>query len=54
MYVYVVNINLENLYIPLIQGSITISANLNVKLDRTSTPCAISHSKYIQITHRFT
>ena len=54
MYVCVVNTNLENLYIPLIQVSIIIYANLNVKVDRTSTSCAISHSKYIQITHIFT
>ena len=54
MYVYVVNINLENLYIPLIQVSITIYANLNVKVDQASTSFVISHSKYIQITHIFT
>ena len=54
MYVCVVNTNLENLYIPRIQVSITIYANLNVKVDRTSISCAISHSKYIQITHIFT
>ena len=54
MYVCVVNTNLDNLYIPLIQVSITIYANLNVQVDRTSTSCAISHSKYIQITHIFT
>ena len=46
------NSKLENLYIPLIQVSITIYANLNyVKVDRTSTSCAITHSEYIQITH---
>ena len=51
MYVCVVNRKLENLYIPFIQVSITIYANLNVKVDRTSTSCAITHSEYIQITH---
>ena len=54
MYVCVVNTKLENLYIPLIQVSITIYANLNVKVDRTLTSCAISHSMYIQIMHIFT
>ena len=40
MYVFVVNTKLENLYIPLIQVSIIIYANLNVKVDQTSTSCA--------------
>ena len=48
MYVFVVNTNLENLSIPLIQVSITIYANLNVKVDRTSTSCAIPHCEYIK------
>ena len=43
MYVCVVNTNLENLSIPLIQVSITIYANLNVKVDQTSTCCAKFH-----------
>ena len=54
MYVCVVNTNLENLSIPLIQVSIIIYENLNVKVDRTSTSCSISHSKYIQPKHIFT
>ena len=44
MYVCTANTKLENLYIPLIQVLITIFANLNVKVDRTSTSCEISHS----------
>ena len=54
MYVCLVNTKLDNLYIPLIWVSITIYANLNVKVDRTSTSYAISHSEYIQIKHIFT
>ena len=51
MYVCVFNTKLKNLYIPLIQVSITIYANLNDKVDQTSTSCVITHSEYIQITH---
>ena len=51
MYVCVVNRKLENLYIRLIEVSITIYANLNVMVDRTSTSCAITHSEYVYITH---
>ena len=54
MYVCVVNTDLDNLYIPLIQVSITIYANLIFKVHRTSTSCAIPQSEYIQITHIFT
>ena len=56
MYVCVVNTKLENLYIFLLfisQIQFIIYANLNVKVDRASTSCAIPHSEYIQITHIF-